>query len=214
VKTDRVEAFSDGVFAIAITLLIIDIKWPDYGATISRLQLVKLFLPTILSFIAFALSFWFIGRSWSVHLRLFRMVRRYDQGLINRNLLFLFFIVTFPFTASGISGHLRPGFLLPEYLYIGNIALSSVTHFNLVYYLFRKKKGLVVEGQEAEKKYFCIRGLYQSISMCVVLVAIIIAAQWYGNNENFPALSFSCVAVAVGITKRMAKKYKPLQTPD
>jgi uncharacterized membrane protein len=213
-ELERVILFSDAVFAIAITLLIIDIKWPEFGATVNKGQMAKLFVPTILGFIAFALSFWYIGRSWSVHLRLFRMVRRYDQGLINRNLLFLFFIVTFPFTASGISGHLRVGFLMPEYLYIGNIALSSLMHLNLVYYLFRKRKTLVVEGQEPEKKFFYKRALYQSIAMCVALVLIILAAQWFGDNENFPAFSFGGMAVALGLAKRASAKYRPMQTPD
>jgi uncharacterized membrane protein len=213
-ELERVILFSDAVFAIAITLLIIDIKWPDLGDPSNNSQLLRLFLPTILGFFAFVLSFWFIGRSWSVHLRLFRMVRRYDQGLINRNLLFLFFIVTFPFTASGISGHIRKGFLIPEYLYIGNMALSSLAHLNLVYYLFRKRRELVAEGQEPEKRYFIIRAMYQSVGVTTVLVLIIAASFWFGHDDNFVAYSFGAVAVAIGFAKRRAKKYKPLQTPD
>src|ERR1700744_6089437 len=95
-ELERMILFSDAVFAIAITLLVIDIKWPELPesrAGVDKLQLLK---PTIFGFLGFALSFFFIGKSWAIHLRLFRLLRKYDQGLINLNLLFLFFIVIFP----------------------------------------------------------------------------------------------------------------------
>src|SRR5882757_5497166 len=98
-ELERLILFSDAVFAIAITLLIIDIKFPELPEKKFEGNTLEMLRPTLQSFIAFAISFFFIGRSWSNHLRLFRLLKKYDQGLINRNLLFLFFIVTFPFAA-------------------------------------------------------------------------------------------------------------------
>src|SRR3979490_2943737 len=89
-ELERLILFSDAVFAIAITLLVIDIKFPELPEKRVEGKTLDLLSHTILSFAAFALSFFFIGRSWSLHLRLFRFLRKYDQGLINRNLLFLF----------------------------------------------------------------------------------------------------------------------------
>src|SRR5436305_1260155 len=93
-ELERLILFSDAVFAIAITLLIIDIKFPELPEKNVQGNTIELMKPTILSFVAFAMSFFFIGRIWSKHLRLFSLLRKYDQGLISRNLLFLFFIVT------------------------------------------------------------------------------------------------------------------------
>src|SRR5882757_7317893 len=100
-ELERVSLFSDAVFAIAITLLVIEIKWPELPENAKSIEWDRALGPMAFSFIGFVLSFFFIGRFWQVHLRLFRLIKRYDEGLINRNLLFLFFIVTFPFTASG-----------------------------------------------------------------------------------------------------------------
>src|SRR5882757_1200093 len=138
-ELERVSLFSDAVFAIAITLLVIDIKWPDLPEKMAGVAWLNVLLPTLLGFVGFVLSFVFIGRFWSGHLRLFKLLRKYDQGLINRNLLFLFFIVTFPFTAAGLFGHVRSNFLMPLYCYIGNLVLVSAANFNLCRYIFRRK---------------------------------------------------------------------------
>ncbi len=89
-ELERMILFSDAVFAIAITLLVIDIKWPELPESLAGLDKLHIMKPTIFSFLGFALSFFFIGRAWSIHLRLFRLLRKYDQGLINRNLFFPF----------------------------------------------------------------------------------------------------------------------------
>ncbi len=150
-ELERMILFSDAVFAIAITLLVIDIKWPELPESLAGLDKLHVMKPTIFSFLGFALSFFFIGRAWSIHLRLFRLLRKYDQGLINLNLFFLFFIVIFPFAASGISGHVRGGFMLPVFFYLVNLSLVAIMHYVLCWYVLFKKPGLVVEGEAAEK---------------------------------------------------------------
>ncbi|MGN9393504.1 TMEM175 family protein, partial [Enterococcus faecium] len=99
-------------FAIAITLLIIEIKFPEVPKGIHGSELFKLFQPTIMQFITFLISFLIIGSFWSRHLKLCRYLKAYDQKLIQYNLLFLFFVVTFPFVASGIS-HFSPSLHMP-----------------------------------------------------------------------------------------------------
>ncbi|MEW9503490.1 TMEM175 family protein, partial [Jeotgalibacillus marinus] len=87
--------FSDAVFAIAITLLIIEIKFPELPEDHpGQVDLLKLFGPTLKGFLAFAVSFFFIGVSWARHLKMFRYLRAYDGRVIFLNLFSLFFIVT------------------------------------------------------------------------------------------------------------------------
>jgi hypothetical protein len=95
VETTRVEAFSDGVFAIAITLLILEIKVPHEAAH-GRLagELLRLW-P---SYLAFLVSFANIGVMWVNHHRLFGLIRRSDDGLVGLNLLL---------AARGAQGALR-----------------------------------------------------------------------------------------------------------
>ena len=102
-ETARVEAFSDGVFAIAITLLVLELKVPREltdGET----------LTTALgrqwpSYIAFVTSFATIGIMWINHHRLFTYVRRVDHGLLLANLLLLLGVTVVPFPTALIAEH-------------------------------------------------------------------------------------------------------------
>src|ERR1700712_2037677 len=96
-ELERMILFSDAVFAIAITLLIIEIKFPEIPKGASTAEILGHFRPTFVKFFGFALSFFFIGLLWSRHLEVFKYVRAYDNRVIFHNLLLLFFVVCFPF---------------------------------------------------------------------------------------------------------------------
>ena len=91
-ELERVILFSDAVFAIAITLLIIDIKFPELPVKLDNVNYLSLFRPLIFHFFALCISFFFIGNFWARHLRMFKYLKEYNQGVIRRNLFFLFFI--------------------------------------------------------------------------------------------------------------------------
>jgi len=213
-ELERVMLFSDAVFAIAITLLAIDIKFPDLPENLAGVKLLHLFRPTIFGFLAFIISFFFIGRSWSIHLQLFRMLKTYDQGLVNRNLFFLFFIATFPFTAAGIAGHVRTGFTLPFHLYVFNIMMVTVSHLFLCRYILYGKTKLAIEGYEAEKKYMYIRSLYTAISIVAIFVMAILITVFFPYNENLIAYLGLFMGVVINFARRKAKKYKPVKAPE
>ena len=102
---DRLVYFSDAVFAIAITLLALDIRLPagardaPAGDVLARLAAAT---PHIQSY---ALSFIVIGLFWLGHHRMFRFVRGYDSVLILLNLLFLMLIAFIPFPTTLIGGY-------------------------------------------------------------------------------------------------------------
>lgn len=100
---ERLIFFSDAVFAIAITLLVIDIKVPEIhdGDVATELpRLVRELIPNILSYV---ISFLVIATFWLAHHRLFRYIRRYDHRLLWLNLIFLMFVAFLPFP-TGILG--------------------------------------------------------------------------------------------------------------
>ncbi len=97
--TGRIEAFSDGVFAIALTLLVLDLRVPElHGRSVwsAILQLWPQFLGYVLSFLIIAIN-------WVFHHRKFRAIVRYDTRLIWINLAFLFFVALVPFPTSLLS---------------------------------------------------------------------------------------------------------------
>jgi uncharacterized membrane protein len=95
-EKSRLEAFSDGVFAIVITLLILDIRFPEvdysqFGATL------KSVLPRIL---AYVLSFIIIGLYWVIHHNSMHAVKKTDRGFLWLNILFLLCVSFIPFPTS------------------------------------------------------------------------------------------------------------------
>jgi len=102
-ETARIEAFSDGVFAIAITLLILEIRVPPQTAEgVLRDALLGLW-PSYLAFLA---SFMTIGVMWLNHHRLFILINKKDDGLIALNLLLLLGITWLPFPTALLAEHL------------------------------------------------------------------------------------------------------------
>lgn len=95
---ERIAYFSDAVYAIAMTLLVLDLRIPD-GATSALEVLQAEWQP----YVAFALSFVIIAHSWIGHHRRFKYVTGHDTGLIIVNLVLLFFVVSLPFPTSLIS---------------------------------------------------------------------------------------------------------------
>jgi uncharacterized membrane protein len=100
---ERLIFFSDAVFAIAITLVALDIRLPASGESPSNAQLFKQLLGLWPKYLAYAISFLAIGTFWLGHHRRFRFIRRYDRGLSMLNLLFLMVIAFIPFPTSVIS---------------------------------------------------------------------------------------------------------------
>ena len=100
---ERLIFFSDAVFAIAITLLALDLRLPSGGGSPSNAQLLAQLLEIWPKYLAYLVSFLAIGTFWLGHHRRFRFIRRYDRGLLTFNLLFLMVIAFIPFPTSVIS---------------------------------------------------------------------------------------------------------------
>jgi len=100
----RAEAFSDGVLAVAITLLALDLRIEyGHGSVIHQLG------QTWPSFAAYLVSFIVIGVIWVNHHALFSLIDRVDRVLLFENLLLLMFVTTLPFTTSTLAQFLREG---------------------------------------------------------------------------------------------------------
>jgi uncharacterized membrane protein len=100
---ERLIFFSDAVFAIAITLLALDIRLPIGGEAPSNAQLLDQLLGVWHKYLAYLISFLAIGSFWMAHHRRFQFIKRYDRGLMMLNLLFLMVIAFVPFPTSVIS---------------------------------------------------------------------------------------------------------------
>jgi uncharacterized membrane protein len=105
VDSGRLEAFSDGVFAVAITLLALNLAIGGPGP--HQLTLAAKLADHWPAFAAYAVSFATIGIIWVNHHTLFKNFSEIDRTLLFINLLLLFFVVSIPFATSTIAAYLR-----------------------------------------------------------------------------------------------------------
>lgn len=116
---ERLVFFSDAVIAIAITLLVLELRLPE-GPESVGVRLGRL----IPGFISFFVSFSVIGIFWEAHHRMFSYIRRYDRGLLWLNLLFLMFIAFMPFPTALIGEHWPRAAIL---LYTGTLTATGLS---------------------------------------------------------------------------------------
>ena len=120
---ERAVFFSDAVFAIAITLLALEIRVPEGPDDAAALREALLRLWP--AFVSFFISFWFVGFYWVAHHRVFHHVRGYDRRLLFVNLLFLMWIVLLPFSSSLLGEHGDQRIVV--IVYAAHIALAGLT---------------------------------------------------------------------------------------
>jgi uncharacterized membrane protein len=134
----RLEAFSDGVFAVAITLLVFNLAVPQPGHGLMGQQLAGHW-P---SFAAYAVSFLTIGIIWVNHHALVRNFAVVDRPTLFLNLLMLFFVVTIPFATAAVAAYLREGGAdasLAAAIYQGVFLGVSMTFGSLFWWSIRRR---------------------------------------------------------------------------
>lgn len=99
-ETDRLLTLSDGVIAIVITLLVLDITVPNLPPRSSPAVMLEIMGNQWPDFLGFILSFWVIGFYWYLHRRTFIHIERHEQGVVFLNLLFLLMVAFIPYATS------------------------------------------------------------------------------------------------------------------
>jgi uncharacterized membrane protein len=140
---DRLVFFSDAVFAIAITLLVLEIRVPDlpYESVAASWRRFFALWP---SFFAYVMSFFVIGRFWMGHHERFRSLRHFDDRLMWPNTLYLMAIAFMPFTTAFLGANL--GRFVPALVYNLSMLLLSV----LALWLARRIKQVSGHGDALE----------------------------------------------------------------
>jgi uncharacterized membrane protein len=133
-ETGRLEAFSDGVFAVAITLLVLNIKIPDQLPSSNAEVFGMLFGPGHWPMlVAYVTSFATIGIMWLNHHRLFKHIKRSDTGLMLLNLLLLLIIVFIPVPTALLAESFAPPYVnAPAIIYSGTNLIMAIC-YNLLW---------------------------------------------------------------------------------
>ena len=121
-QKNRLEAFSDGVLAIIITIMVLELKVPHA----TELAELKPLLPVFLSYV---LSFMYVGIYWNNHHHLFQATKHVSGGILWANLHLLFWLSLFPFTTGWMGeNHLAP---TPAAIYGFVLLLAAIAYYIL-----------------------------------------------------------------------------------
>lgn len=146
--TARLEAFSDGVFAIAITLLILEVRVEqEPGQTLA--DAIRHAGPDIL---AYAASFLQIGIMWANHHALFRIVERVDQLLLLANLMLLGFVSFLPLPTRLVAAHTTGADGRTAMLLYGGTLTACAIAFNVIWRLTASRHLLLASVREDFRK--------------------------------------------------------------
>jgi uncharacterized membrane protein len=179
-EKNRLEAFSDGVIAIIITIMVLELKVPQ-GSTLQALA------PLLPVFLGYVLSFAFVGIFWNNHHHMLSAATRVSGGALWANLFMLFWLSLFPFATAWMGeNHAAP---VPAAFYGVVLLMSAISYIILQQWIIAAQGGdsLLKRAVGNDRKgklsmllilagiisSFCVQHLAQLVYVCVALIWII-----------------------------------------
>jgi uncharacterized membrane protein len=172
----RMEAFSDGVIAIIITIMVLELR-PPHGTDWAALQ------PLIPTFLSYLLSFIYLGIYWNNHHHMLHLVKTVNGPILWANLHLLFWMSLTPFATAWLSEGYRES--APVAVYAGLLLMNSIAYFILAALLVRH------EGPGSQLATAFGKDYKGKVSTALYMAAIVVAF-------FLPILSIAlCVTVAI-----------------
>jgi uncharacterized membrane protein len=132
--TSRIEAFSDGVFAIVVTLLVFTLQVPHISDRDPTQALAQSLIAMLPRFLSYALSFAIVCVWWVAHHHFFALLAKSDRGLLWLNSLFLFWLVSVPFPTALLGEYPDQRIAVVSYGVV--MALAGLSFSSMRFYAF------------------------------------------------------------------------------
>ena len=170
-ETTRLEAFSDGIFAIAMTLLVLEIRLPE---DIAPGTLANSLLHLWRSYLAFLTSFATIGVMWVNHHRVFNLIRRTDQAILAFNLLLMLGVSFLPFPTLVVARHIgTPDGRTAAMFFNGTFTAIAIAWGFLWRYVAKRRHLLYEEADHASVHGISRQYLFGPVYYLVALLVAI-----------------------------------------
>lgn len=200
-QLERIILFSDAVFAIVITLLVIEIKVPEIVETgmLTKEKLKEHLLRLLPQLAGFIMSFFLVGMFWTTHHRVFSYVINYDAKLIWLNLTLLLMVSRLPFSTSLVSQH---GYLdLAFGIYCFNLGMIGLMSFFIWLHISNPGRKLSAGLEDVKMRSY---GRVRNFVICCIFFSGALLC-----SLNYPATSwaarfiFFLIFPAISIIKRI-----------
>ena len=186
----RLEAFSDGVFAIIITIMVLELHAPE-GNSFEDLK------PLLPKFISYALSFVYVAIYWTNHHHMFQVVKHVNGRVLWRNIFLLFCLSLVPFVTAWMGeNNFSPS---PTALYGMVLSVTGIAYYFLVRSLIR------LHGKDSLIATSIGKDFKGKISVLIYVIGILIS--FFNSGISF--LLYGCVALIWIIPDRRIEKRIP-----
>jgi uncharacterized membrane protein len=202
---ERLLFFSDAVFAIVITLLVLELRVPHIEKEHLTDANIRHALAELMpKFLGFIYSFFIVGMMWIEHHRIFRFIGHYNMGLIVRNLLFLLFVAFIPFPTALFSEYFssQTAFIL----YVSGFGLAALAKIWIWSYAVKNRVELLVSDVDDEMIKRISRRSWAVPIVCGLAIGLSFIAIGFGGL-CFPLIPL--VAHLLYPNKRAAADIKP-----
>ena len=210
ISSKRVEAFSDNVIAIILTIMVFEIRFPRMADHFTRADVWKHILPLGPNIIAYAVSFLVLGVMWVNHHHMFHLIQKVDEKLLWLNLHLLFWMSLIPFPTAMLGNN---PFLPEACMMYGVVMLMNTLAFHLLRMHIAKNELMYKENEDKRNheidtmnrrirtKYFISIAAYV-ISIPLSYVSVYIA---YGCFMVLPSMFF----IPDGVRTKLDPPVKP-----
>lgn len=196
-QVERIALFSDAVFAIAITLMIIEVKAPHIPHGASWADALAEVLKLFPSFIGIILSFFLIGVFWIRHHQLMKYMTAYNSKLLRLNLSFLLCIIFIPFSTALVFHNMDSHSPVPLIFYNLNYIAASLLNYRLFNYILEPANGLCAENIEEDRAQIKKEILFPILVYVLVMVLAVF-------SPPFAAMGYSAFALENLLTRKKA----------
>jgi uncharacterized membrane protein len=184
----RLEALTDGIFAIAMTLLVLELKVPDLPKSISSQELLHRLGEEAPAFFSFLVSFLYCGLLWIMHHLAMHFIRHIQIALVWLNLLFLMSISLLPFSCALLGHYLRNQ--AAQEIYFCNLFVSAL--FLFLAWTFAHRRKLINQDDPRAAK-----AMGQQLAMFPVAIGAGALAVLYKPQAGFWAMTVVLVVFRV-----------------
>lgn len=192
-STRRLEALTDGVFAIAMTLLVLDLNVAELGNAASNQELWHALTGMSSNLVSFVVSFLLLGSMWAVHVRQFEHIQEADRRLTAINTLRLLIVVLIPFTTS-LAGTYS-GLLLGEVLFpINFLALAIVSWWQWQYAAKHLRNDMSAQARH--------KAVLRNSAVVIIATLVVVFAIFVGE---YAFLLFAATPLAIGLLEKMTR---------
>lgn len=167
--TARIEALVDGIFAIAMTILVLTLVVPDVNGTLSNMAVQNALYGILPSFYTLVMSFLLLALFWTLQHRIFHKIKHVDTVMLWINLVWLLFIVLVPFFSS-LTGKYGQ---FPIAHFVSNLNYLGIAVFLYLNWHYANRSGFVHEKVDSRDIILTRRDI--TIFICIALLALVLS---------------------------------------